>query len=88
MLLDAIALALIAASTAYEGYEDWIYPLHIYYPLNVITIFFWIIGLTLAVGGLFLVIANAANFENLPLVEHIGNSLFLFLFLFFFFFLF
>lgn len=73
MLLDSIALAIIAASTAYEGYEDWLHPLHIYYPLNIITIFFWISGLFLAVVGLFLVIANAANFETIPIVEHIGK---------------
>lgn len=74
MFLDAFALALIAFCTAYEGYEDWLNPLHVYYPYNIITIFFWIIGLCLAVGGLLFVIVNAASFETLPVVEHIGKT--------------
>jgi hypothetical protein len=75
MFLDAVALALIACSTGYEGYEDWLNPLHVYYPYNIVTIFLWIIGLTLAIVGLIFVIANAASYETLPIAEHIGYIL-------------
>jgi hypothetical protein len=75
MFLDAFALALIAYCTAYEGYEDWLNPLHVHYPYNIITIFFWIIGLCLAVVGLLLIIVNAASYETLPLMEHIGMAM-------------
>jgi hypothetical protein len=74
MLLDGLALALIAGCTAYEGVEDWENPLQFDYPGNISTIFLWLIGLQLAVFGLILVIANAAAFEAIPTVEHIGRT--------------
>ena len=73
MVVDGIGLAMIIGSTLMEGMEDWESILNKNYPDNMITIFYWLSGLWLAVIGLFLVMVNAASFDALHLIEHYGE---------------
>ena len=73
MVVDGIGLAMIIGSTLMEGMEDWESTLNKNYPDNMITIFYWLSGLWLAVIGLFLVMVNAASFDTLHLIEHYGE---------------
>jgi hypothetical protein len=75
MLIDGIGLSLIAVCTALEGTEDWEAHLHGYVNKNPDTILCWFAGLLVAVGGLILVIINAASLETLPHVEHLGMAM-------------
>lgn len=75
MLIDGIGLGIITVCTTLEGVDDWEAPLSDYYPTNVPSIFFWISGLSLAIGGLLLLIINAAALESLPDWEHLGMAM-------------
>ena len=75
MVIDGIGLGIITLCTLMEGMDDWQAPLSDYYPENVPSIFFWITGLSLAVGGLIFLIVNAAALEELPDMEHLGMAM-------------
>jgi hypothetical protein len=75
MLIDGIGLGIITVCTTWEGIDDWEAPLSDYYPTNVPSIFFWISGLTLAIGGLVFLIINAAALESLHEWEHLGMAM-------------
>lgn len=72
MLIDGIGLALIAACTVFEGYDDWNDPIRLHLKDNAEAVFLWFTGLNLAVGGLLFLIANAASFETIQYFEYLG----------------
>mmetsp|Transcript_13319 Transcript_13319/g.20041 ORF Transcript_13319/g.20041 Transcript_13319/m.20041 type:complete len:295 (-) Transcript_13319:62-946(-) len=75
MVIDGVGLGIIAGCTTFEGFDDWDDPLGSYFHDNIRSIFFWLVGLNLAVGGLLLLIINTAAFESLPAMEHLGMAM-------------
>ena len=75
MIIDVLGLAIIAVCTTLEGTDDWQAPLSDYYHENGGSIFFWLSGLNLAIGGLLLLAINAMALETLPEWEHLGMAM-------------
>ena len=75
MLIDTVGLVIIAICTIFEGIDDWQAPLSDYYHDNVASVFFWLSGLNLAIGGLILLAINAMALETLPEWEHLGMAM-------------